>query len=84
MQTSAALSGLTGPELIENPTFPLRWSTGTSIATGDGRRYFRRRGRCAVDEAGSGVGRPDPFLDHPHHLDDPGRVAHARTYLVAG
>jgi hypothetical protein len=82
-QTVAVLSGVTGAELVENPAFSFRWSSGASVAAGDGRGCLRRWGGCPVDETGGGVDCPDPFLDHSYHLDDSGRVAKACAHHVA-
>ena len=42
-----------------------------------------RRGR-SIEVARHGIGRTDPLLDHPYHLDDPRRVAHPGAHLVTG
>jgi hypothetical protein len=73
-----------GAELVENPAFAFRWSSGASGAAGDGRGWLRRWGGCPVDETGGGLDCPDPFLDHSYHLGDPGRVANACAHHVAG
>ncbi len=67
-------SPLARAPLVQNPTVPFSRPPGTAI-TGRHRNggSRRRRGR-SIEVAGHCIGRTDPLLDHPCHLDDPRRV----------
>ena len=69
---------------VQNPTVPFGRPPGTAI-TGRHRNggSRRRRGR-SIEVAGHCIGRTDPLLDHPCHLDDPRRVTHPGAHLVTG
>jgi hypothetical protein len=69
---------------VQNPTVPFGRPPGSSITgrhrNGDSRRP---RGR-SIEVAGHSIGRADPLLDHPCHLDDSRRVTHPSAHLVTG
>jgi hypothetical protein len=65
---------------VQNPTVPFGRPPGTAITSCHRNGGSRRRRGRSIEVAGHGIGRTDPLLDHPCHLDDPRRVTHrART-----
>ena len=69
---------------VQNPTVPFRWPPGTTITGRHGNEGSRRpRGR-SVEVAGHGIGRTNPFLDHPYYFDNPRCVTHPGAHLVTG
>ena len=69
---------------VQHPTIPFRRPPGTAITGRHRNRGSRRRRGRSIEVAGHGIGRTDPLLDHPHHLDDPRRVSYPGTHLVTG
>jgi hypothetical protein len=69
---------------VQNPTVPFGRPPGTSITRRHRNGGSRRpRGR-SIEVARHSIGRTDPLVDHPCHLDDPRRVTHPSAHLVTG
>ena len=72
-----------GAQLVQPSAIPLRRPARTPVADSDRNRLGGLGFGRSVEEARRRVGRTNPLLDHPHHLDHPRGLTDQCAHLVA-